>query len=368
MSKRLCILFGTRPEFIKLLPVILKFKELNCSFSLVNTGQHKEVLNELLAFFNIEIDYDLAVMKTCSDLSSLSTVLTSRISPILAEISPDILVVQGDTTSAYIGALCAFYQKVPVAHVEAGLRSGDDYSPFPEEMNRKLISQIAQYHFAPTKRSVDILVAEGISTGVYCVGNTVIDSLFYVSKNYNLTSLLKESNIAIMEGHKKLILMTCHRRENFGDPFKNICNAVIQLLHERDDIHVVFPVHPNPNIKDLAYQELNHPSISLIDSVGYPQLVSLIQKSYLILTDSGGIQEEAPSLGKPVLVIRDTTERVEGIDAGVSKLVGTSSESIVNAVNDLCDNSDSYNKMSKVVNPYGDGRSADKICEILCKL
>mgnify|MGYP001250893077 CR=1 FL=1 len=162
--------------------------------------------------------------------------------------------------------------------------------------------------------------------------------------------------------------MTCHRRENFGDPFKNICNAVIQLLHERDDIHVVFPVHPNPNIKDLAYQELNHPSISLIDSVGYPQLVSLIQKSYLILTDSGGIQEEAPSLGKPVLVIRDTTERVEGIDAGVSKLVGTSSESIVNAVNDLCDNSDSYNKMSKVVNPYGDGRSADKICEILCKL
>ena len=364
--KKILFVFGTRPEAIKLAPVIRTCYQSNqLSVKICLTGQHKEMLYQVMDFFQLKADYDLQLMKPDQTLFDITANGLLLIENVLDECKPDLIVVQGDTTTTFVAALAAFYKKIKVAHVEAGLRSFDKYSPFPEETNRKMTSVIADLHFAPTQRAVDNLRRENIKDNIFLTGNTVIDALLWaVGKTRNDPSYQK--GFPYLDLTKKIVLITGHRRESFGKPFENICDAIVILAKKYPEIQFVYPVHLNPNVQKIVRERLSgHENIFLIAPLDYPQLVWLLDKCYFIITDSGGIQEEAPTLGKPVLVIREVTEREEGIAAGTAILVGTTKEKITEEAIRLIENKNAYEKMSEAVNPYGDGDSAKKITDII---
>ena len=366
--KKILFLFGTRPEAIKMAPLIAVFsKDKNYEVKVGITAQHREMLDQVISFFDIKVDYDLNIMKPNQTLHQLTSDLITKITnEILLKETFDYVFVQGDTTTVLAGSLAAFYQKIKVIHIEAGLRSGNMLSPFPEEANRVLTSKLAEFHFCPTENSKQNLVIENISKNVFVVGNTVIDALFLGLEKVKLVNQdLRIKKFDAIDFSKKIILVTCHRRENFGQPFEEICNAIMQLASNNKNIEIVFPVHLNPNIQKNAQLLLNAENIKLIDPLDYPDLIWMMDKSYFILTDSGGIQEEAPSLGKPVLVLREVTERTEGVDAGTAILVGSSKEKIVTEASKLLNDTSYYETISKASNPYGDGKTSEKIKEIL---
>jgi UDP-N-acetylglucosamine 2-epimerase (non-hydrolysing) len=366
--KKILFLFGTRPEAIKMAPLIDVFsKDKNYSVKVGITAQHREMLDQVISFFNIKIDYDLNIMKPNQTLHQLTSDLISKITnEILLNETFDYVFVQGDTTTVLAGTLSAFYQKIKVVHIEAGLRSGNMHSPFPEEANRVLTSKLAEFHFCPTENSKHNLISENISKNVYVVGNTVIDALFLGLEKVKLANqelLFKKFNS--IDFDKKIILVTCHRRENFGKPFEEICSAIMEIALKNKNIEIVFPVHLNPNIQKNAKLLLKANNIKLINPLDYPDLIWIMDKSYFILTDSGGIQEEAPSLGKPVLVLREVTERTEGVVAGTAILVGSSKDKIISEAFKLLNDNKYYNEISLASNPYGDGKTSEKIKLIL---
>ena len=367
--KKILFLFGTRPEAIKMAPLVKTFcLDSNFTVKVGVTAQHREMLDQVLDFFKIDVDYDLNIMKPNQSLHELTSSLILKITEdILNKENFDYVFVQGDTTTVLAGALASFYKKIKVIHIEAGLRSHDIYSPFPEEMNRILTSKIAHIHFCPTQTAADNLDREDLKNNVFVVGNTVIDALLLgldEIKNSSESNLInKYSNI---DFNKKIILVTCHRRENFGKPFEEICDALLEISDSfKETIQIVYPVHLNPNIMKIAYEKLTRENIKLISPLDYPDLIWMMNRSNIILTDSGGIQEEAPSLGKPVLVLRDITERMEGVHAGTAILVGSSKEKIVVETSMLLSDVSYYIKISKAINRYGDGTTSEKIKEII---
>jgi len=370
-NKELKVLFilGTRPEAIKLAPLILAFKnDKDITTKVCITAQHRQMLDQVLKFFLIEPDFDLNIMKDNQTLFDISAIGLKLLEPVLNEFAPNLIFVQGDTTTAFIGALAGYYKKIPIAHVEAGLRSGDLFSPFPEEGNRKLISQIGSYHFAPTQLSAENLQRDGIKDHIHIVGNTVVDALLLglnILKNQDQKSI-EEAFLAI-DFSKKIILVTGHRRESFGDPFMNICRAIKQIaVSFKNEIEIVYPVHFNPNVRKPVNELLSGlDNVHLIEPLSYQYLIWIMNKSFFVLTDSGGIQEEAPSLGKPVLVMRDVTERMEGVVAGTAKLVGSDEKRIIEEITILLTNQNEYEKMATATNPYGDGKSSERILSII---
>lgn len=365
---KVLFLFGTRPEAIKMAPLIRTFsQDSRFTVKVGITAQHREMLDQVLAFFGIVPDYDLNVMVPNQTLHDLTANLISRITKeiLLAE-KFDLVFVQGDTTTVLASALAAFYQKIRIAHIEAGLRSHNMYSPFPEEMNRALTSKLAAYHFCPTENSKNNLVAEGITENVHVVGNTVIDALFEGLDKVKPADEAIKSRFGAIDFGKKIVLVTCHRRENFGEPFEDICKGLLKIADKyADSVELVYPVHPNPNIKEIAHARLKRDNIKLVHPLDYHELIWMMDKSTLILTDSGGIQEEAPSLGKPVLVMREVTERTEGVDAGTALLVGSSQEAIVRETSKLLDDKAYYDRIAGAQNPYGDGTAAAQIRDII---
>lgn len=370
MKKRILVIFGTRPEAIKMVPVIKTLKE-DDSFvtSVCVTAQHREMLDQVLELFSIIPDFDLNLMKTKQSLSNLTSSILKKLDEVINSFKPDLILVHGDTSTTFAASLSAYYSQTQIGHVEAGLRTGNLYSPWPEEANRKLTSVLTNYHFAPTKLSKQNLLGEGIdSDSIYVTGNTVIDTLFMTTKLIENNKNLKkqfDKKYSFLDRSKNLILVTGHRRESFGKGFESICNALIKIA-KNDNIEILYPVHLNPNVQEPVNRLLKgSPNIFLIEPQDYLPFVYLMTRSYLILTDSGGIQEEAPSLGKPVLVMRDTTERPEAIAAGTVKLVGTDENKICSEVEKLLNNDDCYRKMSQAHNPYGDGNAAAKIIEAI---
>lgn len=368
--KKVLIVFGTRPEAIKMAPVYQVLShDPNLEVKVCITAQHREILDQVLKLFSITPDFDLNLMQAGQDLTDITSRVLIGMRDVFGQWRPDIALVHGDTTTTMATTLAAFYQKIPVGHIEAGLRTGNIYSPWPEEMNRKVTSAIGEVHFAPTISARDNLLQEGVAPArVHITGNTVIDALFEVVERIRESSELRaklDSRFHYLDPSKKLILVTGHRRENFGHGIENICYALTNLA-KRSDVQILYPVHPNPNVQTPVKRILNDISnIHLVEPIDYLPFVYLMCKSFLILTDSGGIQEEAPSLGKPVLVMRDNTERPEAIAAGTAKLVGTNVESIQNNVILLLDNNDAYNSIATSNNPYGDGTAAKKIHKIL---
>lgn len=382
--KKVLTVFGTRPEAIKMAPVIKEIEQQSGMQGIVCvTAQHREMLDQVLKIFDISSNYDLDIMRPNQDLFDITANALFGLKDVLKKEQPDLVLVQGDTTTAFVAGLAAYYLKIPVGHIEAGLRTYNKYSPFPEEKNRHLLSTLADFHFAPTEWSKSNLLREGVpSERIWVTGNTVIDALLTVFRSYNTEirrnvfkkyfrakwNLTLSTNINTATNHSKLILVTGHRRENFGERFENICLALKEIAKKRSDVMIVYPVHLNPNVQQPVKSILNGVSnIYLIEPLEYETFVFLMNSAYLILTDSGGIQEEAPSLGKPVLVMRDTTERPEGIDAGTVKLVGTDKNRIISETMELLDNPLIYKKMSKSNNPYGDGKAAGRIVDILLK-
>ncbi len=365
---RVLFIFGTRPEAIKLAPLINVMRD-DFDVRVCITAQHREMLDSAMNFFRIKADYDLDIMKPNQNLYDLTGDLIKSLKLVIEKDRPDIIFVQGDTTTTFMGALAGFYSKVKVAHVEAGLRSFNKFAPFPEEINRVLVSHIADFHFAPTQKAKMNLEREGIKQNVWVVGNTVIDALFLGLKIIREEGDKKYRDFfSFLDFSKKIILITGHRRESFGEPFRNICFAIREIADKYEDVEVVYPVHLNPNVRKPVFEILGkHPRIHLIEPIDYPYLIWIMNKCYFVLTDSGGIQEEAPSLGKPVLVMRDTTERWEGIEAGTAKLVGTQKDKIVREAQKLLEDKTEYEKMAKAVNPYGDGKSSERIKNIIMK-
>lgn len=366
--RKLLFVFGTRPEAIKMAPVIIELKKLHEYFDIkvCITAQHRQMLDQVLKFFSIEPDFDLDLMVLGQSLFDFTAKAIKALEEVLTFYLPDLLLVQGDTTSAMVAALAAYYKKIKVAHIEAGLRSGNIYSPFPEEINRKIIGYIAHYHFAPTENAKENLLREGISRNVYVVGNTVIDALFTSIRILAKEEVSYKEAFSYLDFSKKIILVTAHRRESFGNPFEEMCLALKDIAVTHNDVCIVYPVHLNPNVQEPVRRILGEcKRIYLIDPLDYPSLIWLMNKSYIVLTDSGGIQEEAPSLGKPVLVMRDVTERQEGIDAGTAILVGTSRKKIVAEANHLLNDFDAYQHMATASNPYGDGTASKQIAHIL---
>ncbi len=374
--KKVLIVFGTRPEAIKMAPLIKEFEKNSDTFEMkvCVTAQHREMLDQVLDLFEIVPHYDLDIMRAGQDLYDITSKVLLGMRDILTTFSPDIVLVHGDTTTTIATALASFYQKIPVGHVEAGLRTGDIYSPWPEEANRLLTTQIARYHFAPTITNKENLMREHVNeTDVVVTGNTVIDSLFMVIEKINTDNTLKEkiqNTIAALgysyDPEKKLILITGHRRENFGKGFLNICQSLKKLAQQYSDVDFVYPVHLNPNVQKPVNEILSGiDNVYLISPLDYLPFVYLLSKCHLVLTDSGGVQEEAPSLGKPVLVMRNTTERPEALEAGTVLLVGTDQETIVNNVSRLLEDELAYKKMAYAHNPYGDGSASVKIVNFL---
>ncbi|HAM53016.1 MAG TPA: UDP-N-acetylglucosamine 2-epimerase (non-hydrolyzing) [Nitrospiraceae bacterium] len=360
--------FGTRPEAVKMAPLIKEFQKYQGEFDvrICVSAQHREMLDQVLSFFDIKPHYDLNIMKSQQTLFEITAATLSGIREVLQDERPDWLLVQGDTTTTFVGALAAFYEKIKVCHLEAGLRSFHKYSPFPEEMNRVLTSHIADIHLVPTERAKRNLLRESISEErIHLVGNTVIDALFLGTEK--VEHLLPDDFSGAFDSinfSDRVILVTGHRRESFGKPFMNICHA-LRTIADTKEVSVVYPVHLNPHVRKPVFEILaGVPNIHLIEPLDYPSFIWLMNRSYFILTDSGGVQEEAPSLGKPVLVMRDVTERTEGIDAGTAKLVGTDPERIVEAASLLLDHREEYERMAKAVNPYGDGKSSERIRNI----
>jgi UDP-N-acetylglucosamine 2-epimerase (non-hydrolysing) len=361
---RILFFFGTRPEAIKLAPLINEFRKFPDRFDIkvCVSAQHREMLDQVLGFFDIKPDFDLNIMKKNQNLFEITTKALNGIKKVISACKPEWLIVQGDTTTTFIGSLAAFYEKIKVAHVEAGLRSFDKYSPFPEEINRVLTTQLADLHFAPTtKAKINILHESIPEEKIYVVGNTSIDALFFCRKKLSVTIPAK---LKFIDFQKKIILVTGHRRESFGKPFENICNA-LKKISQYNDIEIVYPVHFNPNVRKTVLKILKDKSnIHLITPLDYPAFVWLMDRSYIILTDSGGVQEEAPSLGKPILVMRDVSERIEGIRAGTAKLIGTDEDNIFRETYKVLTKKKIYEKMAKSVNPYGDGKACKRIRRI----
>ncbi len=369
-QKKVLLIFGTRPEAIKMAPVVKAFQNDDAFETKVClTAQHREMLDQVMDIFNLKADFDLAVMAQNQTLSDITCKIIKGLGKIFKEWRPDIVLVHGDTTTSFAAALAAFYEKITVGHVEAGLRTGNRYSPWPEEMNRCLASELANIHFSPTDKSKNNLIKENIpSEEIIVTGNTVIDALLetidYIGSNKELIKDMQK-RFDYIHTDKKLILVTGHRRENHGDGFLNICKA-LKTLASRDDVQIIYPVHLNPNVLKPVHEILGEvEDVHLIEPLDYLSFLYLMKQSYLILTDSGGVQEEAPSLGKPVLVMRDTTERPEAIEAGTVKLVGANTNKIVNTAIELLDDFNIYEKMSKAHNPYGDGKAADRIVDFL---
>lgn len=364
IEMKIMTIIGTRPEGIKMAPVIKEIKEDNMLEGVfVNTAQHREMLDQVLDLFNISPDYDLNLMDRNQKVEDLIGVMISKLTYIIQTEKPDLVLVHGDTTTTFIGAYTAFMQKVPVGHVEAGLRTYDKYSPFPEEMNRQMVGKIASYHFAATQKNKNNLVNENIpAKSIHVVGNTVIDALLEISqRDYTFEKDLEE----VFSNNKKTILLTTHRRENYEE-LENIYEAINLLINEHKDIQVVFPIHKSPDVREKVTASLQFSErVHLIEPLDYEAFVHAMKHSYLVITDSGGIQEEAPSLGKPVLVARNTTERQEGVDAGTLKLVGTSTEKIYQECKTLLLDPYEYRKMESIKNPFGTGQSASKIVEII---
>lgn len=369
--KKILVFAGTRPEAIKMLPVYSALRKKNgITVKLIAAGQHKEMLFQAFEDFDVTPDLSLDAMTAGQTLASLSARLFSEIDKLLEVEVPDSVLVQGDTTTVQIAALCAFYRRIPVGHVEAGLRSGDMLSPFPEELNRRIAALIASWHFAPTKRAADNLLAEGIKKSAILVsGNTVVDSLLLMRDRVLAAPPLLPPEVAAIAGtNNRIILVTGHRRESFGDGFRHICEALLELADRFEDIRIVYPVHLNPNVHNTVRRMLSgHPRIILTSPLSYKPFVYLMEKSHLILSDSGGIQEEGPSLGKPVLVMRDVTERPEGVEAGVNILVGTDREKIVGEASRLLSDDAAYSNMVSRKNPYGDGHAGEYIAEFLVR-
>lgn len=356
--------FGTRPEAIKLAPLIRLFKD-DASFNIriVTTGQHKELLIDVLEVFEINPNNNLDLMMKKQSLSNLNISILKGLEEEFNNFLPNIIVVQGDTTTAYAASMAAFYRKIKIAHVEAGLRTGNLYSPFPEEANRRLIGQIADFHFAPTKRAEKNLINSNVSGKIYITGNTVIDALFYIA-NKNNANLTFQNNWR----ETKFVLVTVHRRENWGKNIENICDALKIVSEQYPDINFVIPMHPNRIVRDSLIPKLgNLAKFHLIEPLKYSTLIETIKDCFFIITDSGGIQEEAPSLGKPVLVMRNNTERVEGIENGTAKLIGTEINTIKDGISELISDSAIYKKMSEAKNPYGDGKASERILKIFIK-
>ena len=366
--KKVLFVYGTRPEAIKMAPLVkMVGKSLSLTPIVCLTGQHRTMLDQVNDFFGIEGDYDLDVMSPDQTLVDVTTKLLAGVAGVVRQSTPDLVVVQGDTSTAFAGALAAYYEKVKVAHLEAGLRSWCKSSPFPEEVNRSLISRIADLHFAPTEGARENLAKESITEDVHVVGNTVIDALFLglqiikESREHSLETWFDSLHLA-----GRIILVTGHRRESFGAPFEQICTALARIASTHDDCTIVYPVHLNPHVREPVFRLLGHVrNIRLLDPLDYPSLIWLLSKSSLVLTDSGGIQEEAPSLGKPVLVMRDVTERMEGVAAGTARLVGTNAETIIREASRLLDDRSAYDGMARAINPYGDGTSCLRIVRIM---
>ncbi|WP_152018610.1 non-hydrolyzing UDP-N-acetylglucosamine 2-epimerase [Aliarcobacter butzleri] len=375
--KKVLLVFGTRPEAIKMAPLVKEFEKYTDIVSKVCvTAQHREMLDQVLDMFDIKPDFDLNIMKNGQDLYDITSKVLLRLRDIFEDFKPDIVLVHGDTATCSSASLAAFYSKIKVGHVEAGLRTGNLYSPWPEEANRQITGVLANYHFSPTTTSRDNLLKENKNPNdIVVTGNTVIDALFLaldkIEKNGDLKSKIVNSinSQYKLKENKKIILVTGHRRENFGEGFINICEALKTIAINNPDVDIVYPVHLNPNVqkpvKDIL---LNTSNVYLINPLQYEEFIYMMNESYFIITDSGGVQEEAPSLGKPVLVMRDTTERPEALEAGTVKLVGTSKEVIIKETQKLLDNKSEYEKMSKAHNPYGDGKACEKIVNFIKEL
>lgn len=381
--KKVMLVFGTRPEAIKIAPLVKEFQKQPKRVETVVcvTGQHREMLDQVLKIFDIKPDYDLNIMKQGQDLYDVTARVLTGMRDVLKEVKPDVVLVHGDTTTSTAAALAAFYQQIPVGHVEAGLRTHNIYSPWPEEMNRLLTGRLATYHFSPTPLSRNNLIKESVDDrNIIITGNTVIDALYWVvdkiKNNKELDNELEDIlskagyDVNRLNNGKKLVLITGHRRENFGDGFINMCTAIKDLTVKYPDLDFVYPMHLNPNVRKPIHEVFGEnlsglKNMFFIEPLEYLSFVYLMEKSSIVLTDSGGIQEEAPGLGKPVLVMRDTTERPEALDAGTVKLVGTDYNKIVNEVSSLIDDKAAYEKMSKAVNPYGDGLACGRIVNAL---
>lgn len=370
MTQRVMLCFGTRPEAIKMAPVVVELRRRSGMEVIVCvTGQHREMLDQVLDVFDVKPDIDLAVMKVGQSLHELTANILGKVAPVLTERRPDLVLVHGDTTTAFACSLAAYYGQIDVGHVEAGLRTFNRYSPWPEEMNRKLVGSLACVHFAPTSRASENLLREGVLTSsIHVTGNTVVDALLTIRQrmqgNVELASSLS-AHFSFLDPDTRLILVTAHRRESFGAGFESICKAMARLA-ERSDVQIVYPVHLNPTVREPVFRLLGaHPNIHLIEPVDYLQFVYLLDRAHLVLTDSGGIQEEAPSFGRPVLVMRDTTERPEAIEAGVARLVGANESVIVASALDLLDDQDAYLKMASHANPFGDGQAARRIGDVI---
>lgn len=384
LMKKVMLVFGTRPEAIKMCPLVKEFQKHPDEFETIVcvTGQHREMLDQVLQVFDVKPDYDLNIMKQGQDLTDVTARVLTGLRDVFKECRPDVVLVHGDTTTSMAGALAAFYAQIPVGHVEAGLRTHNIYSPWPEEMNRQITGRIASYNFAPTPLSEKNLIEEKAQGNIYVTGNTVIDALHLVvdklSNDPSLSAeqdrILKEAgyDITRLVDGKKLVLITGHRRENFGDGFIRMVTAMKDLSEKYPNVDFVYPMHLNPNVRkpihEVFGEDLTLPNFFFIEPLQYLEFVHLMNKATIVLTDSGGIQEEAPGLGKPVLVMRDTTERPEALESGTVHLVGTNYDKIVNEVSTLLDDSKAYEKMSKAVNPYGDGRACMRIVDIIAKI
>ncbi|MGL4662772.1 MAG: non-hydrolyzing UDP-N-acetylglucosamine 2-epimerase [Culicoidibacterales bacterium] len=359
--KKLMFIFGTRPEFIKVYPVILECQKRGFQTVTVNTGQHQEMLDEMLKHFNIVEDYDLNIMNKCNGLTDILCETLKGLEPVMKGEQPDLVLVHGDTSATLAGSLQALYQQIPVAHVEAGLRTYNKYSPFPEEMNRQLTGVIADLHFTPTQTTKMNLINEGKRENtIHVVGNSAIDMLKYTLDDQFKHKLLDWS------GNEKLILVTVHRRENLDD-LRDVFTAFNQICEKHSDVKIIYPVHMNPRIQKMAKETITSPNIKMTQPLNVVEFHNIMKRSHIILTDSGGIQEEAPALGKPVLVMRDTTERPEGVEAGTLKLVGTDTDNIIGEVDVLLTNQEAYNAMANVKNPYGDGTTSKQIVDVITK-
>ncbi|HUS08244.1 MAG TPA: UDP-N-acetylglucosamine 2-epimerase (non-hydrolyzing) [Bryobacteraceae bacterium] len=361
---RVLFIFGTRPEAIKLCPIVLHMRQRREVFDVrvCVTAQHRAMLDQVLATFQVKADHDLDIMLPGQTLFQSSSRMLAALGPVLEDAKPDMVLVQGDTTTTLFGALAAFYLQIPVGHVEAGLRTGDMSQPFPEEMNRVLTGRLAGLHFAATDRAAQNLSSEGVGKpSVVITGNSGIDAVLYVRDGLERKELASCLHIPQLDPGRRLIVVTAHRRESFGEAFEDICRA-LGTLAEREDLQIVFPVHPNPNVQGPVKRHLSsHPNVLLIEPLDYLPFVDLMRRAYILLTDSGGIQEEGPSLGKPVLVMREKTERPEAVEAGTAILVGTSPAKIIRETTRLLDNPADYERMARTHNPYGDGHASERI-------
>ncbi|HET9485815.1 MAG TPA: UDP-N-acetylglucosamine 2-epimerase (non-hydrolyzing) [Chryseosolibacter sp.] len=367
---RILTVFGTRPEAIKMAPLVLALnKDDYFDHKVCVTGQHRQLLDQVLEIFEIVPDFDLNLMVRNQTLHSLTAEILIQVKEVLDEFKPAFVLVHGDTTTSFATSLACFYSGIKVCHVEAGLRTGNISSPFPEEANRLLTARLTEYHFAPTERNVTALLNEGISKNkIIKTGNTVIDALFWVVDHgkENAKEISKSEVFNLLDGSRKILLVTGHRRESFGQGFIEICDALAALAKQHPELEIIYPVHLNPKVRDTIFERISGiQNIHLIEPVSYLTFIFLMKSAYLILTDSGGVQEEGPSLGKPVLVMRDATERPEAVEAGTVKLVGANKMNIISGVNELLENRTLYNEMSHAINPYGDGHASERIVSFL---